>query len=217
MSGNKNPQPRRNRVFSLLTLIVAIACIWATGQAADYVKHLNTARLVGAAMTGGFGRSESSPQATTSLSLDIAPRSRPNALPGLPGSWMPTDQAPSKEALQTQPNGDLRKQTVYVEGIVLVWQLMMYSLAGCLVLVGIVSLLTHRARLLHLVAAGLIGLATIGTLIGMVFLGDVSKGGFEQVHPLPMRMYVYVAVVQVSYAVVLLAVFAGRPKTTLQG
>ena len=187
-----NLQRRRNRVFAILTLIFAAAWAGATWKVAGHIKTINLARLVGAAMTGSIADKPS------------VPRLRSNQLfPYIP---VPSSQITEQEIESAKR---IREQIAYVEGVVYVWETSMYLMVRFLVMTGLVSLMAGWARPLHLTAAILILLSTVGTLIGLDFLIDPDRGGLPR---LSIWTHVMVAVVQSAYGVVLLAAFACKPK-----
>ncbi|UCD29066.1 MAG: hypothetical protein JSV03_00860 [Planctomycetota bacterium] len=190
----KKVRRRRDRIFAVLTMIIAIAWAVTAYKLAEHVKSINTARLLGAAMTGGL---------TDRSSI---PRMQPNqVIPYLPAP------PPGKSQAEIQTAQTIKQQIAYAEVIIHAWEISMYCVAEFLVLVGIVSLITRWARGLHLFAAVVIILSTIATLAAMIFLIDPEKGGL---HPLSIWSYVIAASIQSAYGIILFIAFAPKPKSS---
>ncbi len=180
----------RDRLFPVLTATVAAACVWGAQWVADYVGTMNSARVLGALMTAAI------PQQPAPV------RSLPNQLFGGMGATPPVTPA------QRESSRQMREQLGAVEAIVYVWRRIMWGLAAVLEAVALLSAMTRRVRLWHLLAAAAILLSTAATIVGMRMLVDPRWGGMPE---LPVRSYVYVAAVQSAYALVLLLAFVKRP------
>ena len=119
--------------------------------------------------------------------------------------------APSSQITEKENDSAkrIKEQIAYVEGIVYVWETFMYWFVRFLVMTGIVSLGAGWTRPLHLMAAGIILLSTVGTLIGLNFLVDPEKGGLPR---LSIWTHIMAAAAQSIYGIVLLIAFIGKPK-----
>lgn len=180
---------RRERVFVLVTLVVAVAWLWGAWRVAEHVKRINFARLVGSAMVGGMAGHPDS----QSLLPPLLPLPRPAAPDEL-------EQAGRRHALQ--------EQTRWVETVIYVWRSVMNAVAAVLAILAVVSHVTGRARAVFLAAAAIILASCVVSVVGMLFLVAPERGGLP---PLRGLAYVVVVAVQSAYGLVLLAAFARRP------
>jgi len=180
----------RDRVFPILTLVVALAWALSTWKISRHMGSINFARTLLAAMT---------PQTP---GTQPAVRLPPNPLfPVGPAVALPRDKPETEVSRRSPP------PFFYVEGVVYVWEKVMYGVAGLLGLVGILSLSRRLVRGLHLIAGGVILLSTVGTLVGMYLLSAPDKGGLQ---PLWIGTHILVALVQSAYGVAVLLAFARR-------
>jgi NADH:ubiquinone oxidoreductase subunit K len=177
-----------------------VAALWA-GSAqyiADYVRTMNSARLIGMLMTSGMDPQEDEESALPGRSLFQRP---PPA--GSPQAERRAQQR--RENLEQQ-----QKQIAYVEVVVFIWERIMYAVAGFLALVGLFSLRGKTVRLLHLLAAGCLLLSPAITLIAMSLLINPERGGMP---PLSLWTYVIVIATQSTYGLVLLAAYTRKPQS----
>lgn len=181
----------RDRVFAVITAVAAGLCLWAAGAVGDYVLTMNSARMMGAMIAG--------PAAVETKSSGLASGQR------LPFLSRPRARVAGQPAKTTQ----LQRQIGTAEVVVYIWRRMMWVVAGILALIALLSWFTSKARLLHLSASAVILLSTVATLMGIRYLIAPEYGGMP---PLPAKSYVCVAAVQSLYGLILLAVFARKPK-----
>ncbi len=173
------------RLPGLFTLVVAVA--WGAGAVAvaDYVRDINSARVVGALMTGG-------------LALDPA-------LPG--GSAAPPpgsrgDAGDPGQATRQRTRTHLARHTAFVERAVGLWLWSMLAAAALIGLLGLLSACVRRPRALHVLTAACLLACAAGTVTGMRLLVDPRYGALP---PLPWVSYLCVGLVQSVYACLLLA------------
>jgi len=168
-----------------------VAALWALAAkgAADHVNHSNLARLMGTVMFG------------TSLSPDSG---NETALPfPLPGQKQ-TTPAPAKPLFHES----LARQSEAVETTTYIWRWSMMAVAVLLTCAAILSLATRQTRPLHLLAALVILVSTVGTYVAIRQLVNPARGGLEEQPP---RFYVLVLSLQSLYGWALLFLFARRP------
>ncbi|MBI4581734.1 MAG: hypothetical protein HY718_18705 [Planctomycetes bacterium] len=210
------------------SLIVAGLFAWGTQQIAAHVREYNGARAAGGLFIAGMlanrgaggdpGTSPghiglpalplpgmvgaSSPAADDG---DISSKPRPGA-----GDGDASDSRPPA-AVPELPLERLTRATAHAETIVFVWERVMYGVAAVLGLAGVVGLATSWVRVSHLIAAIVVLLSAVGTIVGMRLLVSPDGGAF---HELSVKSYVVAGVVQSLYGWVLLGVFRLRPAGT---
>lgn len=190
-------KPVAHRVTPVLTLLVAVAWVVAASHLADHVGTVNFARGLGAAMTGAL------------IDRDETEDADPPLDPLL--SLFPPVSAPAPTApKQPERVEELRRQILYVEGILFVWRAVMYLVAGVLLVVGLTGCFTRRVRGPHLAAAVLVLLSVPATVVAMELLAAEDKGGLGR---LSLWTYLLVAVAQSLYAFVLLLILTRRRPT----
>ena len=193
-------RPRRDWIFAVLTLVIALGWAFGTDIVAGHVKTMNSARFLGAVMTGSITDQPTVPRLRSNQLIPFAPAPPPGRTPE------------DIEAFKKN-----QEQIAYTEGVVYVWETFMYWMVRFLVMVGVVSLLAGWARGLHLTAAVVILLSTAATLIGFNFLIDPEKGGMPR---LSIWTHIIVAAVQSAYGLVLVIAFArkatGKPASVTQ-
>ena len=167
-------------LFPLLTLFVAVGWAYTGWHQAAVLREANSARSVAHLLTGGMGLGQALPQ--------IGGVAATSTLSGV-----------------RSPLTDLQQSTGTVETVVDKWQCLMYGIAGAVALLAVASWVTSCTRATHLVAAAIMLIGTVATLIGMRI---VEHPQFGNMPPLPRYQYVLAGVVLSAYAWVLLAVFA---------
>lgn len=180
----------RDRIFVVLTANIAVLCVWATEYVSqEIVLEYNAARgLLMIMLPSGF---EPPPAATS-----------PQASSASDDPFDPAEANPFADPAR------LAQQVAAVEVIAYVWRRVMWGVAGLLEMVALLAVIARRSRVLQLVAAAVILLSTVATLVAMRLLIDPDYGGMAD---LPIRWHVMVAVAQSAYGVVLLAAFARKP------
>jgi hypothetical protein len=119
---------------------------------------------------------------------------------------------PEREKQQELDAEGLQRQIAAAWIIARIWEYLMYLAAVILEAMAFMAVIGRRPRVAHLVAAITILLSTCCTLEAMHLLVRPDFGGMEA---LPRRYYLYVALLQGSYGVLLLAVFLkGRRRVT---
>jgi hypothetical protein len=181
---------RRERAIAVVTLLVAAAWAYGTYRAAEHVRQANRTRMVAAIFTGGDRTGGASGQSPLQNLLA--------------GSRRPARYA---TAPATAPASSFQKNTAWVEGVVHYWKRTTYAVAIGLALTGLLSFATRGGRVLHLTAAIVILLATVGTLICLWMLMAPHLGDLP---PLSKWTFVAVGGVQSAYGWFLLAAFAKR-------
>jgi hypothetical protein len=172
----------RDRLFPVLTAAIALLWAWAAVYVADYVGTMNTARAIGALMAPGAG------------------------LPFIPGAFnTPPSAAPPTPIAQRR---QLNNQIATVEIVTYIWRRAMLVVGILLELAAILSAITARVRLWHLIATTLILASTAATLVGLWLLIQPQWGGMP---PLSQITYILTAAVQSVYGIVLLIAFARKP------
>lgn len=139
----------RDRLLPVLTVTVAAALAVGAERAADYVGSMNSARVLGAWLSGMHRQSH---EAAGGEPLD-------------------TPAPPSPE--------ELRQQVGTVEVVVIAWRWSVRITAGLLWLTAVVGAWTGSPRRSQLVAAGLLILSTILTLTGLAVLTRPQWGGMD--------------------------------------
>jgi len=181
----------RDRLFVVLTANMAWMCAWATPWVVEKSKVLevNSTRVFLMMMPAGGPWAQASDRAG--------------------GTSATGEPEPSGAMTREEFHKLTNEQIPAVEVIVYVWKRVMWGVAGFLGLVALLVAITGKSRLFHLLAAVVIFVSTVATLVAMRLLIDPDYGGME---PLPVRSHVYVAAAQSAYGVVLLIAFARKPR-----
>ncbi len=195
-------------------LSAAVACLLALGtwQVAGRVREYNSNRAVGGLIVAGMmaGRASSSP-ANTGLTEPGSARVNPRTglplltFPQLPSS-LPDEQGGAMPAL---PVAQLTRATSYAEVVVYAWERIAYVGVAVLGLAGLMGMVTRWVRGPHVLAATLLLLGTIATLVGMRLLVSPNGGAF---HPLPPQSYLIAGLGQSTYGLIVLAAFSKKPR-----
>lgn len=181
----------RERVFPILTLIVAIAWIVGGIRIAAYLHRLNEERFIAGTMAAGAAEDQSAGGGGLSSIFRLDPKQ------------------PSRQ--QTDRMRRLKEQVGWVHEITRIWRRVMLGTGGFLIGVGVLSVFRRWVRILHLLAGVVILAGTVASLIALNLLVDPAAGGLP---PLSFWTPVLVAVIQGFYGVVLLIAFAKRAKAT---
>jgi hypothetical protein len=208
-----NPGQRqlRDRLFPWLSILVAGACAWGTGEVAHRVREYNSNRAVGgllvASMMSGAATRPASGVPAVHPRTGLPWISFPPAPASMPGGPSPARDSDRPGLPPVLPVRELTRATASAEGIILVWERIGQATAALLLLAGLSGLVTRRVRAAHLVVAAVLLAGTVATLAAMRLLVDPARGAF---HPLPAQSYVLAALIQSAYGWILLAAFA-RP------
>ena len=173
----------RDRLFIVLTANVALLWAWgAWGVSQEYVLTPNSARFL-LAMLMPASEADSGSAITTT----------PNALP---------EETPRERRQR------IERQIGTVEVIIYVWRRVMLGVVVVLELAALLSALTRWYRPLHLTAAVVMLLATVGTMVALRLLMSPAYGGMA---PLAWQTHAYVAGAQLAYPILLLLAFGPKP------
>jgi hypothetical protein len=207
----------RDRLIPPISLLMACLCAWGTWRVASEVRAYNSNRAVGgllaAGMMGGkHDKSASAPvvnERTGLPWLSFPPMEPPVEVNAANPSGTPEIAPEPVELVRPLPMSELTAASAAAEVIVHVWERIMYGVAALLATAGLIGVLSRWVRGPHLIAAAIILLSTLGTLIGMRMLVDPSRGAF---HSLPLESYLLAGIGQAGYGVVLLATFARKQR-----
>lgn len=180
------PAARRvDRLLGLFTLVVAVA--WGAGAiaVADYVRGINSARVVGALMAGGLAFHAPLPGGS------VDPRPPSGASDGAPAAAPP----PTQDIIMS-------RNAAFVETVADLWLRVMLGTAGVVGVLGLLAARVRRPRPLHVLTAACLLACAATTLAGMRLLVDPDYGGLP---PLPFVSYLCVGLVLSVHACVLLA------------
>jgi len=204
----------RDRLFACLSLLVAAVWVGGTWWTATHVREYSSSRAVGGLIVAGMvGRAAPHPAGERQgsevmglpwLRFPAIPQSAPA---DSESAGTETSSELSHPDLPMLPLDQLTSATAYAEVVVYVWERVMYTVAGVLVLAAVAGLFTLWGRGSHLAAAAAILLSTAGTLVGMRLLVSPEGAAF---HPLPLESYLLAGVGQSLYGLVLLIAFCPR-------
>ena len=190
----------RDRIFIVLTANVAWLGAWQAYEVSqEYVLDASSARRYLMLASPSFRDILLFP------SLFLRPESQPTSRPASRSAAH--DELSPREILDAY--NELDRQDAAIQVIVTVWRRIIWGVAGFVGLTALLAAVTQMSRLFHLLAAGVILLSTMVTLVGMSFLIDPDYGGME---PLAWRWYFCVAAIQSAYGFMLLLAFARNPK-----
>jgi len=181
----------RERVFPILTLMIAIAWIVAGIRIAAYLHRLNEERFIAGTMAAGAAEDRSTGGGGLSSIFRLDPKQ------------------PSRQ--KTDRMRRLKEQVGWVYEITRIWRRVMLGTGGFLIGVGLLSVFRRWVRMLHLSAGVVIVAGTVASLMAMRMLVDPACGGLP---PLSRWTPVLVAVIQGFYGVVLVIAFARRAKSS---
>lgn len=183
----------RKRMVILGAVTIALIIPWVawTHLAARHVRKTTVTRMFASALLGGHRSGDGS----------VSPFQALLRSPGLP---------------KTQPaagtSEDLRRQIAWVESVVWYWERVMYAVAGCLAVAGVLAIRSLWPRQVLSVAGVLILACTVGTLI---CLWALSHPRYGDLPPLSSWTYVAVGLLQGGLGLaLLLGVASGTQKTT---
>jgi hypothetical protein len=177
----------RDRVFPVLTLIVAVAWIVASLWIARYVDRLNQERFIAGTMAAGATDDSSGGGSGISSLFRFDPKP-------------PSPQRTDKMAR-------LKEQFGWTQEIVRIWRQIMLGIGGFLICVGVLSVFRGLIRVMHLLAGFAVIGGTMVSVIALNLLVDPEAGGLP---PLSRWTPVLIALVQGFYGVVLFIAFARR-------
>ncbi|HOA72119.1 MAG TPA: hypothetical protein PL151_05635 [Phycisphaerae bacterium] len=205
---------RRDRFVPLVSLIVAGLFVCVAWTIAAKAREYNSNRAVGGLLVAGM---LSAKNAETTSAPAINERT------GLP--WLSLPAIPSEPSGEPAPVGtkhdrsafeppalpfrELSRASASAEVIIHTWECVVYAVAGVSAVAGLIGLFSRWVRGPHLLAAALILLSTVGTLVAMRLLVDERAGAF---HALPLLSYLLAAAGQSLYGIVLVALFARKDR-----
>lgn len=212
------PQPGnqrlRDRLIPPISLLMAVLCAAGTWKIAAEVRAYNSNRAIGGMLAAGMMAGK-----------DDRPTSAPavNERTGLPWLTFPPVPPPEEtddpestgeftgapERVRVLPMSELTRASAAAEVIVYYWERALYGVAAVLAVAGLTGVFSRRVRGPHLLAAVVILLSTVATLVGMRMLVDPSRGAF---HDLPLASYLLAALGQGAYGVLLLVAFARKTR-----
>jgi hypothetical protein len=187
-------------MFPILTIIVAFFWIWGAHKLADHAKEANSARLIGMLLTVNMDNDKPATQQS---------RRGNSLLPGLQTGVGPQIETDHQDLDRRQQKIE---EIAFVEVTVLVWEWFMRGMAALLVLAALVSLFSRWTRRLHQLVGVAVVISIIPTIVALYLLTDPGCGDMP---PLSGLTYLLLALAQSSYGVVLLCVFAHKPKAEL--
>lgn len=165
----------RGRRMAFVTLAMAGVYLWCTsfvldggerwGLGWEGVRRINSARALMSVMIPRAPAPEMKPRSPLRGLLPFAPG--------------PVDEP---DPAQVAAYERMKKQIIAVEGVVYIWERLMWGFCGFLAAVALLSWLTPWGRLWHLLGAGAVFLITALTLAGMRYV-DIPDGGGYGIWP----------------------------------
>lgn len=216
----ETPQPGnqrlRDRLIPPISLLMAVLCAVGTWKISAEVRAYNSNRAVGGMLAAGMmagknDRPASAPAVNerTGLPWLTFPPVPPPEETGDPESTGVSELPAEPERVRVLPMSELTRASAAAEVIVYYWERALYGVAAVLALAGLTGVFSRRVRGPHLLAAVVILLSTVGTLVGMRMLVDPNRGAF---HDLPLASYLLAGMGQGAYGVLLLVAFARKAR-----